>query len=313
MPAIKLTQYCLGTVQFGLPYGINNHVGQPDRADVFLMLDQALAAGVDCWDTAAAYGEAEHILGEYIRKRRCAANVKLISKLRPDFYDTLSKGTLIAGSVRREVEASLQLLGVDRLDGFFLHRASHLDLPGMPDALQELQASGLVRQIGVSVYEPAQANEVKCTEWMDAIQVPYNVFDQRLDRAGFFAGLEERRRPLSVFARSALLQGLIVMKDDEVPKYLGEIKRYLRELDWILGKYGLDRFSGAVQFVLAHNKVDFLVFGVETPAQLAGYLRLREKAKDVEACWAECRSRFAEIPHEIISPHLWESLKEKRE
>lgn len=300
--------YCLGTVQFGLRYGINNAGGQPDRSVVFAILDQALDAGIDCWDTAVAYGEAENVLGDYIRQRRCAGSVRIVSKLRPDFVDTIDKGVTIA-AVRKELEDSLQRLGVETLEGYLLHRSSQLALPGMADALQDIRDRGLVRQVGVSVYEPDEAMAVLQTDWMDAVQVPYNILDRRLDRAGFFSGLSGRQRPLNIYARSALLQGLLLMKEDRTPEHLAGIKPYLRELDSMLGRYGLDRFSGAVQFVMEHNGVDHLVFGVETSEQLAEYLKLREKAWELRECWAACLQQFDDVEHKLLSPNLWESLK----
>ena len=307
----KQAEFCLGTVQFGLHYGISNHSGRPSQTEVFSLLDQALSAGIDCWDTAFAYGEAENVLGEYIRQRRCAGRVRVVSKLRPDFVDTLDKGHSLDDLVRSEVEASLRRLGVGTLEAFMLHRFSHLEIPGMDDALQNIRSSGLARQVGVSVYEAAEAMAVLRSEWADAVQVPYSIIDRRLDKAGFFSRLPGRHRPLRVYARSVLLQGLIVMNDELIPGHLSGIRPYLRELDSILGRYGLNRFDGAVRYVLAHDGVGHLVFGVDTGSQLDDYLRVREAVNDLRPCWEECLNSFGEVDHDLLSPNLWESMKKR--
>ena len=54
----------LGTVQFGLPYGIANQAGQASRSEAKLMLQLASASGIDTLDTAIAYGSSETCLGE---------------------------------------------------------------------------------------------------------------------------------------------------------------------------------------------------------------------------------------------------------
>ena len=54
----------LGTVQFGLLYGIANQVGKVSRDEVAEILGHARAAGVDTLDTAIGYGDSEVILGE---------------------------------------------------------------------------------------------------------------------------------------------------------------------------------------------------------------------------------------------------------
>src|SRR5262245_62959827 len=67
----------LGTVQFGLAYGVTNASGQVPRADVAAILAAALAAGVDLFDTAAAYGESETVLGELLPEKP----LRLVSKI----------------------------------------------------------------------------------------------------------------------------------------------------------------------------------------------------------------------------------------
>ena len=50
---------CLGTVQFGMRYGVHNALGrQPTDAEAFAVLDAARDAGIDAFDTASAYGTA---------------------------------------------------------------------------------------------------------------------------------------------------------------------------------------------------------------------------------------------------------------
>jgi len=57
---------CLRTAQFGLNYGISNKNGKPLKEDVFKMMDVAIDRGINIFDTASAYGNAEEFLGEYI-------------------------------------------------------------------------------------------------------------------------------------------------------------------------------------------------------------------------------------------------------
>ncbi len=54
----------LGTVQFGLAYGVANKAGTPAFSEICAMLEEAAAAGINCLDTAAAYGESEEVLGK---------------------------------------------------------------------------------------------------------------------------------------------------------------------------------------------------------------------------------------------------------
>ena len=55
----NLPQLCLGTAQFGLPYGITNQTGKVPEGEVRKMLKLAAESGIQLLDTAQAYGAAE--------------------------------------------------------------------------------------------------------------------------------------------------------------------------------------------------------------------------------------------------------------
>ena len=306
---------CLGTVQFGLAYGINNRSGQPEQERVFAILDRALAAGIDRLDTAAAYGEAEKVLGEFIRSRQVADRVKVVSKLRPEFLDNTYKGTVsLEQAVSDEVQTSLERLGLARLDGYLLHSASieQLEHGELGAALASVRESGLVRQVGASLYTPEQAMTALQTDWVDAVQVPYNILDRRLDQAGFFDRNSRRTRPLSVYVRSLLLQGLLMMTEQEIPPHLSAIVPHLRELDQWLAGQGIDRLAAAFGFVASRPGVDAVVVGVDSVEQLEQYLALSARIGDYSAILSEGLQRFSEIEPRLLSPNLWEALRQEK-
>ena len=306
---------CLGTVQFGLAYGINNRSGRPEQQRVFAILDRALAAGIDRLDTAAAYGEAEKVLGEYIRSRQVADRVKVVSKLRPDFLDNTSKRTIsLEQALSDEVQASLERLGLERLDGYLLHSASieQLDHAELGAALAVVREFGLVRQVGASLYTPEQAMTALKTDWLDAVQVPYNILDRRLDQAGFFDRNNQRSCPLTVYVRSLLLQGLLMMPEQEIPPHLQGIAPHLRELDQWLAGQGIDRLKAAFGFVSSRPGVDAVVVGVDSLEQLEQYLALSARIGDFSAILSEGLQRFGEIEPRLLSPNLWESLRQEK-
>ena len=71
-------QVCLGTAQFGLPYGVTNTSGQVNELEVRSLLFEASKAGLSLIDTAQSYGNAEAVLGCTMEP---SANYRLISKL----------------------------------------------------------------------------------------------------------------------------------------------------------------------------------------------------------------------------------------
>ena len=71
----QLSRLMLGTVQFGMPYGVANRTGQPSYPDVVAILAAAVEGGVNCFDTAAAYGTSEDVLGRALRELGIADRV----------------------------------------------------------------------------------------------------------------------------------------------------------------------------------------------------------------------------------------------
>ena len=60
-------RFILGTAQFGLNYGINNEVGKLGRDAIFNLLDFAHEQGILQLDTAEGYGDAQTVIGDYIK------------------------------------------------------------------------------------------------------------------------------------------------------------------------------------------------------------------------------------------------------
>ena len=140
-------QLCLGTVQFGLSYGITNQAGQVPEEEVRRILDLAALSGISLLDTAQAYGTAEAVLGHCWPT---GAPRRLISKLPAGAPQQSWQGSLIT---------SLQRLKATQLDGFLLHRASDLLAPNgeaLLNWLQSLRDLGLVDRIGVSIYNSSE-------------------------------------------------------------------------------------------------------------------------------------------------------------
>ena len=62
---MKKNKLILGTVQFGLDYGINNKSGIPSSNIIKQILDYAMSNGIEILDTAEAYGISQQRIGQY--------------------------------------------------------------------------------------------------------------------------------------------------------------------------------------------------------------------------------------------------------
>lgn len=171
-----MAKLCLGTVQFGMKYGVNNQINrQPTWEESFEMIEYALSQGIDTIDTARAYGEAELILGEYFRINHKPEHLKVISKLRPNVIDKGEKD--IQGIVKREIEDSFNSMNIEKLDGYLLHTPEYIYNREILASLVKLKEQNYVDNIGVSIYDLKEGYAAIESGIIDYIQLPYSILD----------------------------------------------------------------------------------------------------------------------------------------
>jgi aryl-alcohol dehydrogenase-like predicted oxidoreductase len=285
----------LGTVQFGLAYGVTNARGQVPRADVAAILEAALAAGVDLFDTAAAYGESETVLGELLPP---AAPLRLVSKI--PAIDAASIGETEIAACRDSVRRSLRRLHRQQLYGLLLHRADDLLKPGgaqLLALLRELKQAGLVAKIGVSAYERRQLDEIVAMFTPDLLQVPVSVMDQRLLRDGTLARL--KAEGCEIHARSVFLQGVLLADPTALPAHFAPWRDRLRRLAELADR---SRLSLCLAFVLARPEIDGVVVGVTNLAELRQILAA---AAEAEAPLPAGLDTLAVDDPQLVNPALW--------
>ncbi len=192
----NISKLVLGTAQFGLDYGINNQTGKPSRAESLAMIERAVAAGITTFDTAQAYGDAEEILGEFISSSGLGDKIKIISKLSPNLTNNNDRNP--KEIIEKKIRESLAKLKINTLDGFLLHTPADFYNKGVMEGLKQCRSKGLISHFGVSIYEVQHALDAVSSGLIDYIQIPYNIFDQRLNRTDFFKIARENN--VKVFA-----------------------------------------------------------------------------------------------------------------
>ncbi len=134
--------------------GTNNFGFTMDEADVAPVVDAALEAGINFFDTADSYLSSEIRLGAALGNRRdqIVLATKFGSKADEEFT-----GGAAGPYIRRAVERSLKMLGTDRIDLYQLHRPDPaVDIAETLSVLQELVAEGKVLEIGCSNFSAEQ-------------------------------------------------------------------------------------------------------------------------------------------------------------
>src|SRR5207245_7883466 len=116
-----------------------------------LLLDVAWAAGITCFDTADAYGggRSERAIGTW-RARRGHSITVATKVFHSVEGDPLDRG-LAPGRIRRQIQGSMQRLGVDRIDLYLIHEPDPMTpIEATLEALDTLVREGTVGAIGAS-------------------------------------------------------------------------------------------------------------------------------------------------------------------
>ena len=274
----------LGTVQFGLDYGVSNRAGEVPDDELDTILTLARKLGVDTLDTAQAYGKAETRLGS-----RHTADFQLVGKLAPGIQAT---------EVTTSVAGSLQRLARPRLDGLLLHRSQDAS-PALFEQLAELQRQGLVGKVGVSVYAPEELARWLAQGYpLELVQLPTNLLDQRFLRSGWLDRLQALGCEIHV--RSLFLQGLLLMQPAMRPDYFQAFARPLARLDdW---HPHLSPLHKALSLIPALPQVSRFVVGVCHAHELAA---IASTYAHLHPCHDDELAALACDEPGLINPAMW--------
>jgi aryl-alcohol dehydrogenase-like predicted oxidoreductase len=295
---IEVGAVALGTMMFGA-------WGNPHRGQCRRMVDMALDAGIDLFDTADIYdfGVSEEILGEALRGRR--DRVVLATKFGNQMGDDPSRRGGSLRWVRQAVTDSLRRLQVAHIDVYQMHRPD----PAVPfdetlGALDELVDEGLVRAVGTSTFPAEQLVEAQWIAQRNGLvrpateQPPYSIFCRGVEQAvlptcrkydvgalvwaplngGWLTGKYRRDAPVPASSRAEREPDHFDFRGDGRERKLDLVER----LTAIADRAGVSLTGLALGFALAHPAVSAVLLGPRTPDQLGDLLAHADVRLDAE-------------------------------
>ena len=286
----------LGTVQFGLDYGISNKLGRTSESEVSEILKFAQNSGIQVIDTASFYGQSEKVLGQCPRIK----NFKIITKSKT-FEDRREISKSDGLGLLKCFEGSLKFLNCSVIEGLLIHHIDDLLKPGgeyLYEALLSLREQRKVQKIGVSVYTAEEISNVLENYSIDLIQLPASILDQRLLKNDILKQLKVAN--VEIHVRSAFLQGLIFMDPKKLSKHFIKSISLLTELKEELKSRELSPACAALGFLSEIKEIDQIVCGVNNVSQLRELVEVISVKGDFN--WLK---DFAIDDEMIVNPGNW--------
>ena len=275
----ELEKIGLGSVQFGIKYGISNTSSKTSEDEVGKILQYASEIGITCIDTASAYGNAEEVLGNFDLSK-----FRVVTKFMPPEKE---------GSIEEEFQKSQNRLNLSNIDGYLAHRPGFLiEDKSAWKSLQDLKAKDKINKIGFSLNHPNEVQQLLALNMIpDLVQVPFNYLDDRF-RAGM---INLKEKGCEIHTRSTFLQGLFFMNPNGLSSHFDSVKKILLDLQ---ERYKENLAGALLKYVLEQDFVDKVIMGIENLNQLKQNIESIRSAETME------KMDF-QLEEKIVSPSLW--------
>ena len=282
----------LGTVQFGLPYGIAGRPVPVPEFEVRAILMRAWELGIRMLDTAAAYGDIERKLSRLMDGRAFTVVTKV-----PPMRVNLEAPEAVLW-IDRKLNQARSRLGPN-LHAVMMHRAEDLLVP-TADVVWAVCANFASQhnvRLGVSCYDMPTLNALCSRYCVDVVQLPGNALDQRLNATAL------PQPAIDVHLRSAFLQGLLLMPQAEAAARLPSARLPLERWHaWCL-KRELSPLVAALGLVKGFPHVSHCVVGVGDVGQLEA---ISEAWNEAPVLYGPELSVFEST---IIDPRCWPNFQ----
>ena len=261
----------LGTVQFGLRYGINNTIGKLTEDQVFELLETAYDLGVRTLDTAEAYGNAHSVISNFHKQSKKRFNI--ISKYSSSNFD-------YPIDLVERIQFHCSNFNVNYLEGYMFHSYNDfkMNINNNPNVLDNIKNSGLVKKIGVSAYSNNEIEDLLNFKNINLIQLPFNLFDNEYQRKEILE--KAKKKNIEIHTRSVFLQGLFFKDINTLTNCLLPLKNNLSELSLILKNNNISIESLALNYPLNKTYIDKVLIGVDSLEQLKNNIKATENDFD---------------------------------
>lgn len=284
----------IGTVQFGLNYGISNFSGKVKKKDAKKILDTGFNFRIDTIDTANNYGESEAILGKLNFKQ-----TKIITKI--SISNKKNLNTEI--SIKKKIENSLRKLNRKTLYGVLIHNPKQLKkyhYQSINKVINNLKKNGVIKKFGISIYNSKDLSKILKKISIDIIQIPINLFDRRMEKSGWLKKL--KHKGIEIHARSIFLQGLLLLPKSKIPKKFLRYKKLFKDwYNWLDTNHEVTSKEACISYIKSLSEIDKIIIGFNSVSEIKEIIKIYKSKKKI----------FPDISSNeklLLEPQNWEKL-----
>jgi len=293
-----MSKLALGTVQFGLEYGVSSDHGQVRSEELKRILSYALSNNIKILDTAPSYGNCEEVLG----KNRIF-NFKIVTKTR--HFNKASISSDDTKFLKKDFFNSLEKLKKESVYALLIHNAEDLLKPNSEKilkTLEELKKSKKIVKIGVSVYDLEQLESILNNFEIDIVQLPFNILDKRMIDSGMLKSLYNNG--IEVHARSVFLQGLLLMSIKNRPKKFNHWNNLWQIWHQWLNDNQITPLEASLKYAISIPEISKVLVGVQSKSELEEIVIASTSSVDLPDIPSELYTSDAKL----LNPSMWSSL-----
>jgi 1-deoxyxylulose-5-phosphate synthase len=297
---LQVSQIALGTVELGMDYGFRgsaSHWARPGQAEALALMRRAIESGITLFDTARAYGDAEEVIGralpELPSRPVIASKVQITAQTgEAEFFDSL--------------HTSLRALRVETIDVLQIHNtpAELLDRDEIFEWFDKARGDGKIGAGGASFYDEPAARKAIGRPVLSALQVPFNLLDQKWS-GRFFPEAQAAGR--GILVRSAFLRGVLTAQAESLDPRLDRLRdAALRAA--AIGGVGPEDLAGlALRFCCSTPGVSSVILGMRSAAEVDANVAAAEQGPLDPALLETLRSVSLE-DDPMLNPGNWQGL-----
>ena len=278
----------VGTVKFGTNYGLINkkkiYLNEINKISKFI---DSKINNINLIDTAFSYGKSHKIIGRTkLNKLKIVTKIRFLSKNKINYFN-------------KNIDNLLKDLRVNKIYGLLFHDVKDAINKSYLKLLLDLKKKKIIKKIGVSIYSPNDLKIILKLWKPDIVQVPFNIFDQRLVKSGYLDLLKKLK--IEIHVRSCFLQGLLVNYDRNKKKFK-KFQKWNGLLESWSGwcrNNNISKFEACLQFIKNYKKIDYLVVGFDNLKQLKEIIYTLDK-KEIKIT-----NKFYSSDLKLIDPRKW--------